>query len=195
MKKQLLTAATASAIALGSLFSVSAQAADYEIDTKGAHAFVQFKIQHLGYSWLLGRFNTFEGDFSYDEAAPEKSEIEIVIETASIDSNHAERDKHLKGADFLNVDEFPKAVFKSTGFEIKDDDNAIVTGTFMLHGVKKTINFPIEKIGEGKDPWGGYRAGFSGKTKLRLSDYGISYNLGPASTHVEIELHVEGIRK
>jgi polyisoprenoid-binding protein YceI len=195
MKKQLLTAVTASAIALGSLFSFSAQAADYEIDTKGAHAFVQFKIQHLGYSWLLGRFNTFEGDFSYDKAAPEKSEIEIVIETASIDSNHAERDKHLKGADFLNVDEFPKAVFKSTGFEIKDDDTAIVTGIFMLHGVKKTINFPIEKIGEGKDPWGGYRAGFSGKTKLKLSDYGISYNLGPASTHVEIELHVEGIRK
>jgi polyisoprenoid-binding protein YceI len=195
MKKQLLTAVTASAIALGSVFSVSAQAADYEIDTKGAHAFVQFKIQHLGYSWLLGRFNTFEGDFSYDKATPEKSEIEIVIETASIDSNHAERDKHLKGADFLNVDEFPKAVFKSTGFEIKDDDNAIVTGTFMLHGVKKTINFPIEKIGEGKDPWGGYRAGFAGKTRLKLSDYGISYDLGPASTHVELELHIEGIRK
>jgi polyisoprenoid-binding protein YceI len=195
MKKQLLTAVTASAIALGSLFSVSAQAADYVIDTKGAHAFVQFKIQHLGYSWLLGRFNTFEGDFSYDEAAPEKSEIEIVIETASIDSNHAERDKHLKGNDFLNVEKFPKAVFKSTGFEVKDDDNAIVTGIFMLHGVKKTISFPVEKIGEGKDPWGGYRAGFAGKTRLKLSDYGISYNLGPASTHVELELHVEGIRK
>ncbi|MGK0475420.1 MAG: polyisoprenoid-binding protein YceI, partial [Oleispira sp.] len=136
MKKQLLTAVTASAIALGSLFSVSAQAADYEVDTKGAHAFVQFKIQHLGYSWLLGRFNTFEGNFSYDKAAPEKSEIEIVIETNSIDSNHAERDKHLKGADFLNVEEFPQAVFKSTGFDVKDDGNAIVTGIFMLHGVK-----------------------------------------------------------
>jgi polyisoprenoid-binding protein YceI len=195
MKKQLLTAVTASAIALGSLFSVSAHAADYEIDTKGAHAFVQFKIQHLGYSWLLGRFNTFEGDFSYDKGAPEKSEIEIVIETASIDSNHAERDKHLKGADFLNVEEFPQAVFKSTGFEVKDDGNAIVTGIFMLHGVKKTISFPVEKIGEGKDPWGGYRAGFAGKTRLKLSDYGISYNLGPASTHVEIELHIEGSRK
>jgi polyisoprenoid-binding protein YceI len=195
MKKQLLTAVTASAIALGSLFSVSAQAADYEVDTKGAHAFVQFKIQHLGYSWLLGRFNTFEGNFSYDKAAPEKSEIEIVIETNSIDSNHAERDKHLKGADFLNVEEFPQAVFKSTGFDVKDDGSAIVTGIFMLHGVKKTISFPVEKIGEGKDPWGGYRAGFAGKTRLKLSDYGISYNLGPASTHVEIELHIEGIRK
>ncbi len=195
MKKLLLTAVTSSAIALGSLLSVSAQAADYTIDTKGAHASVQFKIKHLGYSWLTGRFNTFEGDFSYDEAAPEKSGIEIVIDTASLDSNHAERDKHLKGSDFLNVKEFPKAVFKSTGFEVKGDNNAVVTGIFMLHGVKKTISFPVEKIGEGKDPWGGYRAGFSGSTTLKLSDYGITYNLGPASTHVEIELHVEGVRK
>jgi polyisoprenoid-binding protein YceI len=195
MKKQLLTAVTASAIALGSLFSVSAQAADYKIDTEGAHAFVQFKIQHLGYSWLLGRFNTFEGDFSYDKTAPEKSEIEIVIETASLDSNHAERDKHLKGSDFLDVNKYPKAVFKSTGFEVKDDNNAVVTGTFMLHGVKKTISFPVQKIGEGKDPWGGYRAGFEGKTTLKLADYGITYNLGPASANVEIYLYLEGVRK
>jgi len=195
MKKLLLTAVTTSALTLVSLFSVSAQAADYKIDTEGAHAFVQFKIQHLGYSWLLGRFNTFDGGFSYDDAAPEKSAIEIVIETASLDSNHAERDKHLKGADFLNVKKFPKAAFKSTGFEVKDDNNAVVTGTFMLHGVKKTISFPVSKIGEGKDPWGGYRAGFEGKTTLKLADYGITYNLGPASANVEIHLYVEGIRK
>ena len=195
MKKLLLTAITTSALTLASLFSVSAQAADYKIDTAGAHAFVQFKIKHLGYSWLLGRFNTFDGGFSYDAAAPEKSEIEVVIETASLDSNHADRDKHLKGSDFLDVKKFPKAVFKSTGFEVKDDNSAVVTGTFMLHGVKKTISFPVEKIGEGKDPWGGYRVGFEGKTTLKLADYGITYNLGPASAHVEIELYVEGIRQ
>jgi len=193
MKKLLLTAVTTSALTLASLFSVSAQAADYKIDTAGAHAFVQFKIKHLGYSWLLGRFNTFDGGFSYDAAAPEKSEIEVVIDTASLDSNHADRDKHLKGSDFLDVKKFPKAVFKSTGFEVKDDNNAV--GTFMLHGVKKTISFPVEKIGEGKDPWGGYRVGFEGKTTLKLADYGITYNLGPASAHVEIELYVEGIRQ
>lgn len=195
MKKLLLTAITTSALTLASLFSVSAHAADYKIDTAGAHAFVQFKIKHLGYSWLLGRFNTFDGGFSYDAAAPEKSEIEVVIDTASLDSNHADRDKHLKGSDFLDVKKFPKAVFKSTGFEVKDDNSAVVTGTFMLHGVKKTISFPVEKIGEGKDPWGGYRVGFEGKTTLKLADYGITYNLGPASAHVEIELYVEGIRQ
>jgi len=191
MKKLLASAA----LALATVFSVQANAADYQIDVDGAHAFVQFKIKHLGYSWLLGRFNTFDGQFSYDAAAPEKSSIEVVIETASIDSNHAERDKHLKGEDFLNVKKFPKAVFKSTKFDVKDDNNAVVTGTFMLHGVKKEISFPVQKIGEGKDPWGGYRVGFEGKTTLKLADYGITYNLGPASTHVEVHLYVEGIRK
>ena len=191
MKKLLASAA----LALATVFSVQANAADYQVDVDGAHAFVQFKIKHLGYSWLLGRFNTFDGQFSYDAAAPEKSSIEVVIETASIDSNHAERDKHLKGEDFLNVKKFPKAVFKSSKFDVKDDNNAVVTGTFMLHGVKKEISFPVQKIGEGQDPWGGYRVGFEGKTTLKLADYGITHNLGPASTHVEVHLYVEGIRK
>ena len=191
MKKLLLT----TTLTMAGLFGVqAAQAADYTIDTKGAHAFIQFKISHLGYSWLHGRFNDFEGSFSYDEAAPEKSKINVEIETASIDSNHAERDKHLRNSDFLDVKKYPKASFTSTSFDFKDAKNAVVTGDFTLHGVTKSISFPVQKIGEGKDPWGGYRAGFEGSTSLKLSDYGIDYNLGPASSHVEIYLSVEGIR-
>jgi polyisoprenoid-binding protein YceI len=188
-------------ILLASLFTLStaltsvAQAADYKIDVEGAHAFVQFKIKHLGYSWLLGRFNDFDGDFSYDAKAPEKSSISVNIDTTSLDSNHAERDKHLKGSDFLNVSKFPTATFKSTKFEPKDENTATVTGTFTLHGVTKNISFDVNKIGEGKDPWGGYRVGFEGKTTLKLADYGITYNLGPASANVENGLFIEGIRK
>ncbi len=183
-------------LTLGALGTANvANAADYAIDVKGAHAFVSFKIKHLGYSWLLGRFNEFDGGFSYDASAPEKSSINVTIQTDSIDSNHAERDKHLKGDDFLNVKKFPLASFTSTGFKVIDEGNAIVTGDFELHGVSKSISFPVEKVGEGKDPWGGYRAGFTGKTSLKLADYGITYNLGPASTHVEIEMNIEGIKK
>lgn len=191
MKKLLLALGMTAAATLAPL----SQAATYDIDTKGAHAFVQFKIKHLGYSWLLGRFNTFDGQFEYDASAPEKSSIAVEIETASIDSNHAERDKHLKGSDFLNVSKFPTSSFKSTGFKSTGEGEGIISGDFTLHGVTKNISFPVTLVGEGKDPWGGYRAGFEGKTTLRLSDYGITYNLGPASTHVEIELHVEGIRQ
>ncbi len=198
MKKALITTVLATSLLASSVLATlsisTAQAADYKVDVKGAHAFVQFKIKHLGYSWLLGRFNTFDGSFSYDEKSPNNAKISIKIETKSIDSNHAERDKHLKGKDFLNVSSFPKATFTSSNIKFSDDKNAIVTGEFTLKGVTKTISFPVVKIGEGQDPWGGHRAGFSGTTSLKLADYGITYNLGPASTHVEMALHIEGVR-
>ncbi len=191
MKKLLLATGLSAALLMPSL----SQAATYEIDTKGAHAFIQFKIQHLGYSWLLGRFNTFEGQFEWDAKAPEKSSIQVTIDTASVDSNHAERDKHLRSADFLNVGKHPQSTFKSTGYKATSANEGVLSGDFTLNGVTKNISFPVKVVGEGKDPWGGYRAGFEGKTTLKLADYGINYNLGPASTEVEIELHVEGIRK
>jgi polyisoprenoid-binding protein YceI len=177
------------------LLAQLSQAANYVIDTKGAHAFINFKIQHLGYSWLTGRFNTFEGSFDYDAKAPEKSRIEVTIKTNSIDSNHAERDKHLKGKDFLNVGKYPIAKFVSTKYTAKDAQTGTLTGEFTLHGVTKTINIDVQKIGEGADPWGGYRVGFEGTTRIKLADYGITYNLGPKSTHVDLELLIGGIRK
>ncbi|KZN51549.1 YceI family protein [Pseudoalteromonas luteoviolacea] len=191
MKKRILSAVVAAGLAISGV----ANAAEYQIDKAGAHAFINFKIKHLGYSWLTGRFNDFDGDFSYDKANPNASKINVVISTASIDSNHAERDKHLKGKDFLNVKKFPKATFESTKYEQVSETEGKLTGILELHGVKRTITFPVEKIGEGKDPWGGYRVGFSGETSLKLKDFGIDYNLGPASTHVTLELHIEGIKK
>ena len=176
-------------------FTLPATAADYVIDTKGAHAFIQFKIKHLGYSWLYGRFNTFEGDFSYDPANPGAAKIRVDIETASVDSNHAERDKHLRSDDFLDVKKFPKSSFVSTRYEAMGDGKAKLHGKFTLHGVTKNIVIDVEKIGMGPDPWGNKRAGFFGTTTIALKDYGITKNLGPASTHVDLELSVEGIMK
>lgn len=192
MKKRLLSAAISGAMMVS---ATAASAAEYVIDTQGAHAFVTFKIKHLGYSWLHGRFNTFDGSFSYDTKAQTGSNILVNIDTASLDSNHAERDKHLRGKDFLNVNKYPSASFKSTNVKFTDDDTAKVTGDFTLHGVTKSITFEMNKVGEGQDPWGGYRAGFEGETSLKLADYGIDYNLGPASTHVDIGLSIEGVRQ
>lgn len=185
----------AGALTAATLVSTVSNAADYKIDVEGAHAFINFKIKHLGYSWLNGRFNTFDGTFSYDANKPDSSQVEVLIQTNGLDSNHAERDKHLKGKDFLNVSKFPTAKFTSTRYDAKDANSGVLTGKLELHGVTKTISFPIEKIGEGNDPWGGYRAGFSGTTALILADYGITYDLGPQSTQVELELYIEGIRQ
>jgi polyisoprenoid-binding protein YceI len=174
--------------------SMQASAADYVVDTKGAHAFIQFKIQHLGYSWLLGNFRQFEGQFSYDKSKVEETKISLTINTASLDSNHAERDKHLKGKHFLNVSTFPKATFVSTKVEQKSDDTSVLHGDLTLHGITKNISIDVTQIGGGKDPWGGYRQGFEGKTTFALADFGIMADLGPASKNVEMYLSIEGIR-
>ena len=122
-------------LAMAVAFPAPAQAADYVIDTKGAHAFIQFRIKHLGYSWLLGRFNDFGGSFSYDKANPDASKVEVKIKTASLDSNHAERDKHLRGKDFFEVKKYPEAHFISTSYKQNDDGTAVLVGDLTLHGV------------------------------------------------------------
>jgi len=177
------------------IFAVPLHAAEYDIDTAGAHAAVQFKIKHLGYSWLTGRFNKFDGHFSYDEKKPDASKIEVNIDTASIDSNHAERDKHLRSKDFLDVSKFPAAKFVSTSFKEKGKNKALLKGKLTLHGVTKNIVIELEHVGHGPDPWGGYRRGFAGSTLLTLKDFDITTDLGPASRQVEMFLAIEGIRR
>lgn len=172
-----------------------AAAERYEMDVKGSHAFIQFKIQHLGFSWLLGRFNQFEGDFELDKDNIEKSKVNVTIDVASIDSNHADRDKHLRGSDFLEVKKYPKATFVSTKVEKTSDTTAKVTGDFTLKGVTKPLTLDVTYIGGGKDPWGGYRQGFEATTQFKLKDFGITYNLGAASEVVNIYISAEGIRK
>jgi len=172
-----------------------ARGEDYVIDTKGSHAAIHFKIPHLGYSWLIGRFNTFEGSFSYDEKNPAAAKVKVTIDTASVDSNHAKRDKHLRSKDFLDVNKYPKATFVSTSFEPKGDGTGILKGDFTLHGVTRPIEIEVTQVGAGKDPWGGFRRGFVGKTSFALSDYNINFDLGPASKVVELSLTVEGKRQ
>jgi polyisoprenoid-binding protein YceI len=123
------------------------------------------------------------------------SKIEVNIDTSSINSNHAERDKHLKGDDFLDVSDFAKAKFVSTSVAKKSDGQLTVTGMLTLHGVSKEVIIDAQTVGEGKDPWGGYRAGFSGTTSIALTDFAIKKSLGPASTHVQLELQIEGIKQ
>ncbi len=178
-----------------SLFSTNIFADDYIIDKKGMHASIEFKISHLGYSWLRGRFNDFDGKFNYDKANPDASKINVTINTASVDSNHAERDKHLRGDEFLDVKKYPEATFNSTSFKQNKDGSAVLKGDFTLHGVTKPISINVNYINEGKDPWGGYRIGFEGTSRIALADYGILKNLGPASKELDLIFAIEGIKQ
>lgn len=191
MKKSLL----ATALTASMLLSGAAAAADYVIDTEGAHASIQFKVSHLGYSFVAGRFNDFNGDFSFDADKVSDAKVNVTINTNSVDSNHAERDKHLRSPDFLNTGKFPQATFSSTSVVDQGNGAFVLNGNFTLNGVTKAIAIEADTIGEGQDPWGGYRVGFTGSTEFALKDYDIKMDLGPASSHVTLDLVVEGIKK
>ena len=180
---------------IGSALPALADVENYVIDTEGGHASILFQTRHLGYSWLTGRFNTFSGNFSYDPDNPAASHIAVDIDVSSIDSNHAERDKHLRSDKYLQTEQFPDARFVSTAISANDDGSLTVAGDFTLHGVTRPISFEASQVGAGNDPWGGYRRGFTGKTELRFSDFGYTFLLGPATTSVEILLNIEGIRQ
>lgn len=190
MKKNLLTSSLLAAV-LSSGALLPAAAADYKIDHEGAHASINFKASHLGFSILTGRFNTFSGNFSYDESNISAAKISVTVDTSSFDSNHALRDKHVRSDDFLDVAKFANATFISTKIIDKGNGKLAIHGDFTMHGITKPMVIDAVKIGEGNDPWGGNRLGFSGTTSIGMSDFGFKNDYG----QVDLELHIEGIRQ
>lgn len=191
LKKTLLGLTAFSLLASAS----SALAAEYKLDKEGQHAFVQFRIKHLGYSWIYGGFNDFDGSFTFDEKNPAADKVNVTINTNSVDTNHAERDKHIRSADFLNVTKFPQATFTSTEVKKDGDDEFDITGNLTLNGVTKPVKLEAKLMGQGDDPWGGYRAGFEAEGTIKLKDFNITTDLGPASQEVELIISVEGVRQ
>ncbi len=169
-----------------------AHAAEYAIDSRGAHASIVFKFKHLGISWLTGEFKRFDGSFSWDENDPEASKIVVNIDPASLDSNHAERDRHVKGSDYLDVENYPEARFVSTRVVGNGPGKATVYGNLTLHGRTREIAIESSLVGQGNDPWGGYRAGFEGITTIDTENFGFSM---PPTNKVHLELYIEGVRQ
>lgn len=176
----------------GAVAASNVTAADYAIDVRGMHAAIMFKASHLGISFVTGRFNRFDGTFSWDETKPAASAVDVTIQMDSLDTNHAERDKHLRGADYLNAEKNATAHFKSKKYE-GDVSGGRLVGDLTLNGVTKEVTVNVTRIGEGKDPWGGYRAGFQGKTLLTSSEFGWTTPSFPKT--VELEFILEGTRK
>ncbi|MBD1549917.1 YceI family protein [Pseudomonas typographi] len=196
---------TLAALAIGTALFAAGQATaapvNYKIDKAGQHAFVDFKISHLGYSFITGTFKDFDGSFVWDAAKPENASIEVTLQTASVFTNQAERDKHISSKDFLDVATYPTATFKSTsvkptGKNADGKETADVAGDLTLHGVTKPVVIKATFLGEGKDPWGGYRAGFEGTTSINRKDFAPkSMDLGPQSDTVTFYFTFEGVQQ
>ncbi|MBL1379131.1 YceI family protein [Zobellella iuensis] len=167
-------------------------AADYKVDP--AHTSVVFEVGHLEVSTLVGRFNEFEGDYHFDGDNPSAARARLTIQAESIDTNHEDRDKHLRSPDFFDVRQYPTLSFESTGYE-GDKDSGTLAGNLTVHGVTQPVAFDVRFIGEGADPWGGYRNGFSAETRIKRSDFGMSYGLPGVGDEIAIRLFIEGIRQ
>jgi polyisoprenoid-binding protein YceI len=145
----------------------------YKIDK--AHSEAVFHVRHL-LTKVQGRFTDFEGAIQFNEAAPEQSTVDFTIKSTSIDTAEPDRDKHLRSADFFDVEKFPTITFRSKRIVKKGADQYDVIGDFTVHGVTKEITLPVTHLGKAKDPWGGDRLGFEAELTLNRKDYGLSWN-------------------
>jgi len=144
----------------------------YKIDK--SHSEAVFQVRHL-VTKVRGRFTDIEGSVEYNDSTPELSSVAFTAKTASIDTAEPDRDKHLRSADFFDVEKYPALSFKSKKIA-KRGANYDVTGDLTIKGVTKEVVVPVEFTGKAKDPWGGDRIGFEIETTLNRKDYGISWN-------------------
>ncbi len=162
----------------------------YAIDP--SHTSVLFGISHLGFSQYHGRFNTVAGTMQFDAKAPEKSQITVTIDVASIDTNHTELEGKLKGADWFDVAKFPTATFTSTKVEKLTATTGKVTGDFTLHGITKPLTLDVTFNGAGTNPFmNADQLGFSAKGALKRSDFGISQYIPMVGDDVTLAIETE----
>src|SRR5262245_20387385 len=177
------------------LFAVAApaRADDYAIDT--AHAGINFKIQHVGLSYIFGRFNSFSGQFTIDQE-PTKCGFAMTIKTDSVDTGNAQRDNHLRNPDFFNAKSFPTITFQSTAVKAVKDGYE-VTGDLTMHGVTKPVTFTLTGGKTAEFPKGVQRTGFSTDFVLKRSDFGVGEKVPPtaAGDEVHVSISFEGTKK
>lgn len=161
-----------------------------------AHTQVIFSALHLGFSHSHGRFMNIDGSFTFDEAKPEDSAIDVTIDANSIDMGSKEWDDHLKKKDFLNVEAFPTMTFKSTKAEKTGEKTGKVTGDFTLLGVTKPLTLDVTYNGSGAHPYSNnHIAGFSATATIKRSEFGMTYGIPGVSDDVSVIIQVEGIRQ
>ena len=165
------------------------------------HTHVEFAVRHLMISTVKGRFTDVEGTVELNEAHPSKSRADITIAAATVDTREPQRDAHLRSGDFLESEAFPTITFRSSRIGNRTDEAFTLVGDLTIRGVTREVSLDVTVEGRGKDPWGGERAGFSAKTKIKRSDFGLTWNQvleagGIAvGDEVKISLEVEVIKQ
>jgi len=142
-----------------------------------AHSVAEFKVKHMMISNVKGQFAKVTGTLTRDESDLTKSHVDAVIEAASLETRDAQRDAHLKSADFFHVEKFPTLHFRSTGVNVVGEGELSVEGDLTIRGMKRTVRFAVEgPTPPAKDPWGNTRIGLSASTKINRKDFGLTWN-------------------
>lgn len=169
----------------------------WNIDT--SHSGINLTVRHMVFAKVRGRFAHWSGSVALDTDDLTRSSVSVEIDGASIDTGVAERDKHLRSADFLDVERFPKLRFKSTRVESASDSRYRVHGDLTIRDVTRQVTLDMEYGGQAKDPWGNQRAAFTATASLNRTDFGLKWNQALEAggvlvgERVDIELEVEAV--
>lgn len=173
----------------------------WEIDP--SHTSVEFAVKHMMFTTVRGRFKQFRGKIQVDEQSPDRSSVEVEIDAASIDTGVADRDAHLRSADFLDVEKHPKLTFRSTlveGAMKKDGDRFRVVGDLTIRETTKAVTLDAVYEGRGQDPWGKERVGLRATTEIDRREWGLQWNQALeaggilVANSVRIELEIQAIK-
>ena len=164
----------------------------YEIDN--SHSSVVFAVSHFGLSYTYGRFNEVSGAFLLDGGELTTAGFKFDIKADSIDTNQAERDKHLRGPEFFNTAEFPEISFVTTGFT-KVDGTYQIKGDLTMLGQTQPIKMPVQLVGIGKGPFGAQRAGFFTKFTIKRDQFGMDKMAGQIGNNISVTFSFEGVKK
>ena len=166
-----------------------------------AHSSVEFSVKHMMMTTVRGRFKELTATLTGDRDHPEDAGLEVSIVAASIDTGVADRDAHLKSADFFDVANHPEITFRSRRIERKAGDRFALVGDLTIRGTSREVTLDVESSGQTKDPWGNQRAAFSAKTSVDRKAFGLTWNQAletggvMVGDKVEIEIEVEAVRQ
>ncbi|MCH7600863.1 MAG: YceI family protein [Myxococcales bacterium] len=150
-----------------------ASAANWKVDA--SHTHVGFSVSHL-FTSVQGRFNDFDATIVFDPNDPQNTVVKATVQAASINTDQAKRDKHLRSADFFDVEKYPTLTLESTEMTEWSGKKGKLAGNLTIHGVTKPVVFDVAYLGRGFDPWGNARAGFRATLTIDRKDYGLNWN-------------------
>ena len=173
--------------------------ATYQIDP--AHSGAQFVVRHMMITNVRGGFNNLKGTVVWDDGDVSQSSVEAVIDVTTINTRDEQRDGHLKSADFFDVANYPTITFKSKAIKKDGDGELSITGDLTIHGASKEVVLQVDGPSpEAKDPFGNVRIGASAGTKIKRSDFGLTWNAALETggvlvgDEVRIELEISAIK-